>query len=273
MKQKPDIVSSQTANALSSVFRSSHRAVGPMGRTLSSDLTRSYGKSSQKFWGILKRKERWALSWRGWLLVASVGLVGAYFAFLNIHPFLAVTHRVNTNVLVVEGWIQQYAIRGGAEEFKTGSYERIFTTGGPENGNGGYTNDYNTSASVGAEILKKFGVPEDLVQMVPSRVMGRERTYSSAVALRDWFREHSMPVHSINVLTEDAHARRTWLLYQKAFGRNVTVGIIAVSNPDYKPTQWWRYSDGVREVISESIAYIYARFAFYPSPTEARAAP
>ena len=242
-------------------------------------ITRDYAMRSgdhlsQKFWGILKRKERWGLSWRGWLLVTSAGLAGAYFAFLNIHPFLAVTHRVNTNVLVVEGWIQRYAIRGGAEEFKTGSYERIFTTGGPENGNGGYTNDYNTSASVAAESLKKFGVPDDLVQMVPSRVIARERTYSSAVALRDWFREHNIPVHSINVLTEDAHARRTRLLYQKAFGKNVTVGIIAVSNPDYDPKDWWRYSDGVREVIGESIAYIYARFFFYPSasPSDKEAA-
>jgi hypothetical protein len=39
----------------------------------------------------------------------------------------------------------------------------------------------------------------------------------------------------------------------------------SVSNPDYNPKQWWRYSDGVREVIGESIAYIYAKFLFYPS--------
>jgi hypothetical protein len=228
-------------------------------------LALSQSKSSQKFWGILRRKQRWSLSWRGWLLVTSAGLAAAYFAFLNIHPFLAVTHRVNTNVLVVEGAIQRYAIRAGAEEFKNGSYERIFTTGGPENGNGGYVNDYYTSASVAAESLKKFGIRDDLVQMVPSRVFARERTYSSAVALRDWFREHDTPVHSINVLTQDAHARRTRLLYQKAFGKNVAVGVIAVSNPDYDPKDWWRYSDGVREVIGESIAYIYAQFFFYPS--------
>jgi uncharacterized SAM-binding protein YcdF (DUF218 family) len=236
-----------------------------MPQTTALGLMPSYDKSSQKLWGILRRKECWALSWRGWLLVTSAGLVAAYFVFLNIHPFLAVTHRMNTNVLVVEGWIQRYAIRGGVEEFKNGSYERIFTTGGPENGNGGYINDYQTSASVAAEALKRFGIPGDVVQMVPSRVIGRERTYSSAVALRDWFREHNTPVHRINVLTEDAHARRTRLLYQKAFGKNVAVGVIAVSNPDYDPTQWWRYSDGVREVIGESIAYIYARFFFYPS--------
>jgi hypothetical protein len=237
-------------------------------------LTPSQSKPSQKFWRILRRKERWALSWRGWLLLTSAGLVAAYFAFLNIQPFLAVTHRVNTNVLVVEGSMHRYGFRGGAEEFKNGSYERVFTTGGPVSGNGGYTNDYNTSASVGADILKKFGVPDDLVQMVPSRVIARERTYSSAVALRDWFREHNMPLHSINVLTEGAHARRTRLLYQKAFGKNVAVGVIAVSNPDYDPMQWWRYSDGVREVIGESIAYVYARFFFYPSasPSDKEAA-
>ena len=225
----------------------------------------SSGQSSQKFWGLLKRKERWGLSWRGWLLLTLLGLASASLLFVNVHPFLAVTRRVNTNTLVVEGWVQRYAIRGGAEEFKTGSYERIFTTGGPVAGNGGYINDYNTSASVGAEILKKFGVRDDLVQMVPSRVIARERTYSSAVALRDWFRDHNLAIHSFNLLTEDCHARRTQLLYQEAFGKKVTVGIIAVSNPDYNPKDWWRYSDGVREVIGETIAYIYARFFFYPS--------
>ncbi len=233
-------------------------------------ITRDYAMRSgdhlsQKLWGILRRKERWGLSWRGWLLVTSAGLVAAYLAFLNIHPFLAVTHRVNTNVLVVEGVIQVYAVRAGVEEFKSGSYERIFTTGGPESGSGGYTNDYNTSASVAGETLKKFGIRDDLVQMVPSRVFARERTYSSAVALRDWFREHNLVIHSFNILTQGSHARRTQLLYQEAFGKDVTVGIIAVSNPDYNPKDWWRYSDGVREVIGETIAYIYARFFFYPS--------
>ena len=98
-------------------------------------ITRDYAMRSgdhlcQKLWGILRRKERWGLSWRGWLLVTSAGLVAAYLAFLNIHPFLAVTHRVNTNRLVVEGSMERYGIRRAAEEFKNGSYERIFTTGG-----------------------------------------------------------------------------------------------------------------------------------------------
>jgi hypothetical protein len=187
-----------------------------------------------------------------------------YLCFSRIYPFLATTHRVNASALVVEGWIHEYAIRGALKEFQTNHYEKIFTTGGPVEGNGGYVNDYQTSASVGADLLKKYGLTNDSVQMVPSRVMDRDRTYASAVALRNWFRDHNMRVSGIDVVTENLHARRTQLLYQKVFGRQVPVGIIGVPNPDYDPKHWWRYSDGVREVLGESIAYLYARFLFYP---------
>jgi hypothetical protein len=235
--------------------------------TVARDIVLVRSHTSKRFWGTLVRKERWALSWRGWLLVISVALFATCEVFWNVYPFLAVTHRMNANILVVEGWIQRYAIRAAAAEFNSGSYERIFTTGGPENGSGGYVNDYQTSASVAAESLKKLGIPDEVIQMAPSRVIGRDRTYSSAIALRKCFRENNIPVHGINVLTEDCHARRTELLYQKALGKNVEVGIIAVANPDYNPKYWWRYSDGVREVIGESIAYIYARVFFYPLTT------
>ena len=233
--------------------------------TISAHLVRARSHPSKGFLGILVRRERWGLSWRGWLLGASTSLVAAYLVFLNVHPFLAVTHRVNTNILVVEGWIHRYGIHAAAEEFKNGPYERIFTTGGPVEGSGGYVNDYQTSASVGADLLRKAGVPDNSLTMVPSHVIGRDRTYSAAIALREWFRDRNMALQNINVLTEDCHARRSRLLYEKAFGKNVSVGIIAVSNPDYDPRHWWRSSEGVREVMGESIAYIYAKIFFYPS--------
>jgi uncharacterized SAM-binding protein YcdF (DUF218 family) len=149
------------------------------------------------------------------------------------------------------------------EEFRRGSYQRIFTTGGPVIGSGGYINDFQTSASVGADLLKHAGVPPEFVEMVPSRVMDRDRTYGSAVALREWFRQHNMAVHSINVITEDVHARRTRFVFQKALGDKVAVGIIAIPNPDYNAKHWWRYSAGVKDVVSEAAAYAYTRFLFY----------
>ena len=99
--------------------------------------------------------------------------------------------------------------------------------------------------------------------------MDRDRTYGSAIALRTWLREHNLTVRGVNVLTEDVHARRTCLLFQKALGDNVAVGVIAVPNPDYDPRHWWRYSQGVKDVFAESVAYIYARLLFFYPPDSA----
>src|SRR5438445_9660102 len=203
-------------------------------------------------WGVFDRKERWSLSWRGRLIVASALLLVGALVLKGVYPFLAITHRVNANILVVEGWIHEYAIRAAVKEFRSNHYERVFTTGGPVVGSGGYINDFYTSASVGADLLKKCGLPDERLQMVPSRVMDRDRTYGSAVALRNWFRDHNMAVSGIDVVTEDLHARRTRLLFQKALGDKVAVGVIAVPNPDYDPKRWWHYSAGVREVVSEA---------------------
>ena len=196
------------------------------------------------------------------MLLASVLL--ASFLLVTVHPFLATTHRVGANILVVEGWVHDYAIEAGIDEYRAGSYERIFVTGGPVTGSGVYTSDYDTSAHVGEGRLKALGMPAESIQAVPSRVIDRDRTYYAALALRDWFHQQAKEVHAINIVTENVHARRTQLLFAEAFGPKVAVGVIAASNPDYDPKRWWRCSEGVREVIGEAIAYIYAKFFFYP---------
>lgn len=216
------------------------------------------------FGGIFTRRERWGLSCRGWVvLLLAAGLTGFFFV-RQVHPFLATTRRVDTKILVVEGWIHEYAARAAVAEFQAGHYDKIFTTGGPVVGTGGYVNDFNTSASVGAELLVKVGLPKELVQMVPSHIMGRDRTYSSALALHVYFQTNGLVVKRFNVLTEDAHARRTRDLFQKAFGTDAVVGVVSVPDPDYDPAHWWHYSEGVREILSESIAYIYATVFFHP---------
>jgi uncharacterized SAM-binding protein YcdF (DUF218 family) len=219
-------------------------------------------------WGVFIRRERWSLSCRGWLIVACVFMLASALLFKGVYPFLATTNRVGADVLVVEGWVHEYTIRAAVDEFRSGSYRHVFTTGGPVAGTGGYINDFYTSASVGADLLRKNGLANGSVQMVPSRVMDRDRTYGSAVALRNWLREHNMSVSGINVITEDLHARRTRLLFHEALGDKVDVGVIGISSPDYDARHWWRYSDGVREVIGESIAYVYAKLFFHPSESK-----
>ena len=225
----------------------------------------------RRFGGVLTWKERWGLSGRGWLVLMLAAVIAVGVVVTKAYPFLAVTDRVEANVLVMEGWVHPYAVRAAVAEFRTGGYDRIFTTGGPVVGNGGYVNDFQTVASVGADLLKKEGIPSDVLQMVPTRVIGRDRTYSSAVALKVWFREHNLQVRNLNLLTEGAHARRSRLLFREALGEEVNVGVIAVPSPDFDARHWWRYSEGVEDVISEGLGYLYAKFLFYPSPSESGA--
>ena len=183
MREAPPLIRNQMTN-LTTAVKDRSPGTRPLEST-SSPRQRALG-------GLLVRQYRWGLSrWAKFILLIVV-LTVVVITFLNVYSFLALTQRVGSDTLVVEGWVHPYAIRASAAEFKNHSYRHVFTTGGPVVGNGGYINDYQTSASVGADLLKKAGVPADLVQMVPSHVMGRDRTYSSAIALRNWLREHDM---------------------------------------------------------------------------------
>ena len=218
---------------------------------------------------MLTRKERWGLSARGWATIAFSIAALCYICFRYVHPFLAITEREDARVLVVEGWVHDFASTAAVQEFKAGAYTEVFATGGPVAGN--YTSDYDTLAHVGARRLESAGIAPERVHMVAAHVTGRDRTYSSAIALREWFLEHHSLVRNINVVTEGAHARRTRLLFHEAFGKECRIGIIAIPNPNYEAAHWWRYSEGVREVLGETVAYLYAKFFFYPPPLKPKA--
>jgi hypothetical protein len=47
-------------------------------------------------------------------------------------------------------------------------------------------------------------------------------------------------------------------------GDKFEVGIISVPNTEYDAAHWWRYSEGVKEIISEGAAYLYVRLFFWP---------
>jgi uncharacterized SAM-binding protein YcdF (DUF218 family) len=221
--------------------------------------------SQRKCFGLCTRKERWGLSLGGWLLLLGILLACGGAWVVLVYPFLAETDRVDANILVAEGWIHEFGALAASHEFKNGAYQKIYTTGGPMEGTGSvYTSDGNTVASLGASMLRNVGLPADAVQMTPSHVAGRDRTYSSAVALRDWLRARHIEVRGVNVISEGAHARRTRLLFQEAFGDQVPVGVISATSPDFNPKRWWHYSEGVRETIGETIAYLYAKLCFHP---------
>jgi len=61
-------------------------------------------------WNLVTRKERWGLSLRGWLFVLVCAICTGGLLGLGLQPFLAVSHRVDTKILVVEGWVSDYTM-------------------------------------------------------------------------------------------------------------------------------------------------------------------
>jgi hypothetical protein len=224
-------------------------------------------KPKSRFFGLQKRKEKWVLTWRGRLvaLLATILLGCAFVAW--VHGFLAVTQRVDSQYLVVEGWVPNYALEESIAEFKSKPYKRIFTVGAAPL-TGINIEESDSVASAAFDRLKWMGVNPDLMQAVPAQIKYRNRTFQSALALRKWVEENHEPMKDFNLVTVGPHARRSRLLFEEAFGGDVKVGIISVENREYDPKRWWKYSEGVKETIGEGLGYLYARFFFHPTANE-----
>jgi len=224
-------------------------------------------KPKRRYFGLLTRKEKWVLSWRGRLAVwGGLSVLGLIF-ILRIHPFLAVTDRVDSKYLVIEGWVPNYALEESIAEFKGKSYVKIFTVGAdPLTGKN--IEEGDSIALEAYNRLKWMGVDPAVMQAVPAHIKYRNRTFQSAMALRHWIEANHEPVTSFNLVTLGPHARRSRLLFEEAFDGKARVGIISVTHREYDPKRWWKYSEGVKEVISEGVAYFYARCFFHPGKND-----
>jgi uncharacterized SAM-binding protein YcdF (DUF218 family) len=212
-------------------------------------------------WGLVHRRDCWVPTWRGWLaLVFGVGLALVLIA-RSLDGFLSVTDSIPGGALVLEGWASDFVIDAAVNEYKTHSYEKLFVTGGPiEHGSPVFR--YGTQAEFGGAILNKRGIGPDIAQVVPSPFVAQDRTFTEAVSVKKWLSEHGITLKSVNVITEGPHARRSRLLFEKAFGKGVEVGVMSIPSPNYDHKHWWRTSEGVRTMIGEVLAYGYARFLF-----------
>jgi uncharacterized SAM-binding protein YcdF (DUF218 family) len=111
----------------------------------------------------------------------------------------------------------------------------------------------------------KQGLPKEKGVPVPAPQVERDRTYASALRLRAWLEKQGPLPRHLTVVSSGVHSRRSRNLFQKAFGRDTEVGIIAVRDTGFDPSHWWTTSDGFRTVTDEIIAYVYVTVFFWKS--------
>jgi hypothetical protein len=213
------------------------------------------------FFGLLRRRELVVPSLRG-LLILGILIAAAGWLFLRtVQPFLAVNRPVGGEVMVVEGWIPDYAMREALAIFRSRPYRLMITTGGPMP-QGMAFSSFGTYAEFAAAAMRDFGLSGDSVTAVPSPDVGRDRTYQEGVSLGEWLRARPGAFTRVDVVSFSTHARRSRLLYRMALGPEVEVGVLAPRDLGYDPAAWWKTSNGFRRVSDEVLAYLYAKLVF-----------
>ena len=200
----------------------------------------------------------------GWTLglLAVIGTLA--WMVLHLHAFLAVNQPVAARLLVIEGWVPPRELDQAIALFRSGQYRSVITTGGPGTADL-YQPDPVAYARLARDYLIRHGVPAAAVTAVPAPESAQDRTYLSAVMVRDWLRQSESRVEALDVFSSGVHSRRSRMLYRMAFGPGVRIGILAARPSTYDPDAWWTSSNGVKTVITEFISWVWTALLFRPA--------
>ena len=190
----------------------------------------------------------------------AIFIVVVFFLMINlIHPFLARNDPLDSDILVVEGWLPDSALIQSIQEFTNNNYKLLIITGGYQNNYSGVTETSSVVESAATKLLV-HGLEEKFLIKVQAPLVKKHRTYNSALALRNWIREYKADVGTINIFTYGVHAKKSQVLYKKALGSNVSVGVISAVPSDYDPKYWFLSITGIHWVLQDFLGYLYALF-------------
>jgi Ca-dependent carbohydrate-binding module xylan-binding len=119
-----------------------------------------------------------------------------------------------------------------------------------------------STADEKAAMLIKKGIPDSLIFAVGSFRKIKSKTYTSGLDVNTWLIQNpEYHVQSINILTLGCHARRSYLSYRKAIqNKSIRIGVISLYDPNISKKNWWKTRKGIKEIIYETIGYLYVQF-------------
>ena len=218
---------------------------------------------------FLRRRQVWLPTfWGCGLLVIAAALVAVVLARMangwlapNL-PAPGVNGR-GARTLVIEGWMETSDLDQAVLAFRRGHYERVVTTGGPLDS---WPEEHasNNFAELAVSYLRRNGLDNVALVAVPAPASAQDRTFLSAVMVRDWARRSGTVLESVDVFSAGVHARRSHLLYRMALGPDVDVGVLAARPQMFDAERWWTTSVGVKSVIGETLSLGWTVCCFWP---------
>lgn len=219
---------------------------------------------------LFRRREIWLPTWFGGLLMLSVAALLLGLVWFRLADFLTVREPAHgrdgrgARTLIIEGWLEAKDLDQAIAVYRSGRYERVLTTGGPIDS---WTDArrWGSYAERAAAYLQENGPgPATPVIALPAPATRRDRTYLSALVVRDWAHRSGLTLDAVDLYSAGVHSRRSRLIYRLAFGDEVEVGVLASSPVGYSTEHWWDSSLGARAVMSEALAYVWVKCCFWP---------
>ena len=69
---------------------------------------------------IINKRERYGLSRMGWIVILLTVIFSFIMCIHNLHPLLALNARINGDIMVVEGWVPDYALKKAVDDYFSG---------------------------------------------------------------------------------------------------------------------------------------------------------
>lgn len=211
---------------------------------------------------LFRKRHIWVPTIWGALLILVLLTINSMLLLRQLAVILAPTDPVSDRTyLVVEGWQNEDSLLAALAIFNAEEYQYMITTGGP---NSRFLSPVHASYAeqAGAFMLEQ-GLDAEKLIMIPTPESAQERTYLSAVMVREWLDLKGTELTELNIHTSHVHARRTRSLYQEAFP-NFKIGIYAAIPDSFELHKWWQTSDGAKSVITEVIGNVWVACCFHP---------
>ena len=223
---------------------------------------------------LFHRRQIWLPTWQGVLLLVVIVAAASLIALRHLASYLAPHDPATTrdgrgaSTLIVEGWLDEDGLDAAIAAIGRGRYERVVASGGPiDSWREGQS--WPTYAERAADYLRRHGVTSIPVVAVAAPESAQDRTFLSAIVVREWLRRQGGKVDAVDLFSGGVHARRSRLVFQMAFGPEVDVGVFAAPSRRYALDRWWTTSEGVKAVLDESIALAWTACCFVPPARDA----
>lgn len=146
---------------------------------------------------LFRQCQVWLPTIWGWFLLLVLGFMVCMLVIRNIYSFLSPIDPVGAHILVVEGWLAPDELDQAVQTFKKGGYQRVVTMGGPIVG-WSELFVHSNYAQMAADYLAQHGLPSDRIVIVPTPASAQERTFLSAVVLRESAQKLEITLDVIN---------------------------------------------------------------------------